>query len=94
MQRPRAEAEQGSQRRLQQGLRRLPQPRVLRGTRSQSLHLLNQRIFPVDLRQKNLEETRQRPSQMPLAAGTVGQGDTGRGDSLGQPCHAPRPHSQ
>lgn len=36
-----------------------PNCRILKGTRFQSLHLLSQRIFPVALRQKNLEGTRQ-----------------------------------
>ena len=36
-----------------------PSCRILKGTRFQSLHLLSRRIFPVALRQKNLEGTRQ-----------------------------------
>lgn len=42
-----------------------PNCRVFKETRFQSLHLLNQKIFPVALRQKNLEETRRHVIRCP-----------------------------
>ena len=56
----------------------VPTCRSLRGTGSQSLHLLSQRIFPVAPHQKNLEKTRQnlgrrRRGSLSLGGGVQGQ---------------------
>lgn len=67
------EAGRGSRRHPQQGPVEMSLTRIFKGTRFQSPHLLSQRIFPVVLHQKNLEEMRQNPSDTCLGYSGVGR---------------------